>query len=108
MSSTLHFPNAEIIKNYLSERPFLKINYFQEKGITKAIVDLAAERFADSEQTEMTVETGVRIMMNDLQKGKDGFTGKPLPDLGELKLNQIFWRQLLIGTQASLIRCAKQ
>ena len=45
--STLHFPNADTMTQYLSNHPLLKINYFQEKGITKAIAELAAARFAD-------------------------------------------------------------
>jgi len=106
MSSPLHFPNAETMKSYLSEHPLLKTDCYQEKGITKAIVDLAVERFADSDKVEMGVKMSTMLMINDLQEGKDGFTEKPLPNLGKLGLNQMLWMQISMATEKALIDCA--
>lgn len=52
-AAALHFPNAETMTKYLSDHDLLKFDYYKEKGITQAIVKLAAERFADSDKVDM-------------------------------------------------------
>ena len=108
MSALLHFPNAETMKTYLCKHPLLKMDYYQEKGITQAIAELAAERFADSDKVEMGVKMGTMLMMNDLQTGKDGFSGKVLPNLGKLGLPSMVWAQISMATEEALIDCANQ
>jgi len=91
---------------YLSNHPLLKPDYYQEKGITKAIAELAAERFADSSKVEMDVKIGAMLLIIDLQTGKDGFKGKRLPNLGKLELLSMFWTQISMATEKALIDCA--
>lgn len=107
MSSPLHFPDVKTMTQYLSNHPLLKTEYFLEKGITKAIAELAAERFADSDKVEMGVQIGAMLLIHDLQAGEDGFTGKPLPNLGKLGLPSMIWAQISMATEAALIDCAK-
>ncbi len=56
MSSTLNFPDSDTMIQHLSNHPLLKINCYQKKGITKAMSELAAARFANSEKTEDDVK----------------------------------------------------
>lgn len=102
----LHFPDAETMTQYLSNHPLLKMDYYQEKGITKAIAELAAARFANSDKVEMGVKMGTMLLINDLQAGKDGFTGKALPNLGKLGLPSMIWAQISMATESALIDCA--
>ena len=108
MSSTLHFPNAQTMRECLCKHPLLAMDYYQEKGITKAIADLASERFADSDKVAMGVKMGTMLLINDLQEGKDGFTGKPLPNLGKLGLPSTIWTQLSMATEKAIIDCANK
>ncbi len=104
--ATLYFPDSVTMTQYLSNHPLLKQNYYQEKGITKAIAELAAERFADCGEREKGVKIGTVLLINDLQAGKDGFTGNPLPNLGKLGLSSMFWTQILMATEQALLDCA--
>lgn len=106
MSSTLHFPNAQTMKACLCDHPLLAMDYYKEKGITKAIADLASERFANSDKVEMGIKMGTMLMINDLQEGKDGFTGKSLPNLGKLGLPPMVWAQISMATESALMDCA--
>lgn len=105
-SQTFTFPNAVMMTQYLSNHPSLKIDYYEENGITKAIAELAAKRFADRDIVEMDVELGTRVLICDLQAGKDRLTGKALPNLGELELPLIIWAQISMATKQALIDCA--
>lgn len=103
-SATLHFPDAATMTQYLSNHPLLK--YYQEKGITKAIAELAAARFADSDRVDMGVEMGTMLLINDLQTGEDGITGEALPNLGKLGLSPMTWTQISVATEKALTDCA--
>lgn len=104
--STLHFPDAVTITQYLSNHPLLKTDYYQEKGITKAIAELAAARFADNDIMETGVKIGAMLLIIDLLKGIDGFTGESLPNLGKLGLPPKFWTLIAMATEKALIDCA--
>jgi hypothetical protein len=104
--SNLHFPDAATITQYLSNHPSFKVDYCKEKGITKAIAELAAARFADREVSTVEVDVGATTMLIDLLRGKDGFSGEALPNLGELGLPSISWAQIDLATRAALIDCA--
>ena len=106
MNTTLHFPNEAAVIQYLRNYPELKTEYYEEKGITKAVAELAAERFANSNKVEAGVKLGTALLIYDLQKGIDGFTGKPLPDLGKLGLPPMVWTQISTATEEALINCA--
>lgn len=109
MSSViLHFPDAKTMTESLSNHPLLKMDYYQEKGITQAIVELAAARFADSDKEEMGVKMGTMLIIHDLQTGTDGFSGKAVPNLGKLGLPSMFWAQISMATEAALMDCAKK
>jgi hypothetical protein len=58
------------------------------------VAKLAAERFANQDKEPMGVKLGAMLIVNDLKCGKDGFTGKPLLNLGKLELPEFVWRQL--------------
>lgn len=104
---SLHFPDAKAIKTNLCTHPFLNMPYYQEKGVTKAISELAAERFANQTIVPLAIEMGSNQIIMDLLAGEDGFTGKPLPNLGKLGLDNKVWTQLLMSTEAALLECAK-
>lgn len=108
MDPLLHFPDAAAITKYLSEYPLFKIDYFLEKGITKAISELAAKRFTSIKTAEMGVQMGTACLIYDLQIGKDGFTGEPLPNLGKLGLSPMIWASISRATEKALLECAKQ
>lgn len=105
-NSSLHFPDADTMRKYLNNHPLLKMDYFQEKGITKVIAELATERFANSEKEEMGVKIGAMLLIEDLKIGEDGFTGKPLPNLGKIGLRETTWAQISMATEQALIDCA--
>ena len=107
MASTLHFPSAEVMKSYLSKHELLNTDYNQEKGITEAVANLAAERFANSDKVEMGIKMRTMLMVNDLKCGKDGLSGKALPNLGNLGLSQVFWMTFSMSIEQALIDCAK-
>jgi hypothetical protein len=46
-------------------------------------------------------------LINDLQTGEDGFTDKPLLNLGKLGLSPMTWAQISMSTERALIDCAK-
>lgn len=106
MSSTLHFPDADTMTQYLSNHSFLKTAYYEEKGITKAITELAAARFANSTKAETGVKLGTMLLIGDLLKGEDCFTGKELPNLGKLELPPMVWTLVSMATEKALIDCA--
>lgn len=91
MGPLLHFPSAESMVSFLAEHPLLKTDYCEEKGVTKAIAELAAKRFADREKSEIGVRIGVLLMIRDLQEEKSGVAGKELPNLGKLRLTPEMW-----------------
>jgi hypothetical protein len=107
MNTTLHFPDQKTVAESLSDHPLLKTDYFEEKGITKAIAELAAERFADRDLVEMGVKMGTTLIIYDLHTGKDGFSGKPLPNLGKLGLPSMIWTQISMSLEKALLDCAK-
>lgn len=105
MSSTLHFPNEETMVRFLCNHNLLKMPFYQEKGITEAVAQIAAERFADSDKVEMGIKLGTQLIIYDLQNGEDGFTGKKLT---KIDLPEVFWRQLSMGLEKALLDCAKE
>lgn len=75
------FHDSEILTEHLSANKALNQDYFQEKGITQAIVGLAAKRFANKNVDALNIKLGVVTIFLDLTKGKDGFTGGKLPKI---------------------------
>lgn len=107
VNSNLHFPKAHKMIEFLTHHALLNTAYLQEKGITQAVANLAAKRFANCERAEMGVKLGSILLITDLQAGKDGFTGEALPDLGKLRLPDFFWEQLADMTELALKDCAR-
>lgn len=104
--TSLHFPDAATITQYLSDHSFLNNDCYQENGITKAIAELAAARFADIDIEEQGIKKLTMLLIYDLQRGKDGYTGKALPDLGKLGLPAFAWNVISMATEKALIDCA--
>lgn len=50
------------------------------------------------------VKMGTMLMVHDLQKGEDGFTGAKLP---KIDLPNICWAQLSMSIESALLDCAK-
>lgn len=105
-AASLHFPDAGTITQYLSNHPSLKGVYFEENGITKAVAELAAKRFADREIIEAGVKMGVAWLIHDLQTGVDGLTGEALPKLRKLELPPVVWSVISSVTEIALVDCA--
>jgi hypothetical protein len=104
-SVTFRFPSAEVMRAKLSENPGLNIEYFQEKGCTQAVADLAVQRFAGREKIEASITWGVRQIIYDLQQGVDGLSKKPLP---KLKFDdEEMTGMLAISTEEALRACAE-
>jgi hypothetical protein len=66
---TLRFPDAETMTQFLSNHDLLKSNYYQEKGITQAVVKMAANRLANDERCDIAME--VTLIIHDLRSGTD-------------------------------------
>jgi hypothetical protein len=47
------------------------------------------------------------LLIFDLKRGKDGFSGEEPPFLGELGLPSEAWTQIAMATEDALIDCAK-
>jgi len=107
MSQTISFPSSRTIMDTLAKQDWLNEPYFQEKGVTKAVAELAAARFANRDVASAGVDMGVMLMMYDLQTGSDGFTGQTLPNLGKLGLPAIVWSQLTMMLKETLLECAE-
>lgn len=107
MSSTITFPDEASLQAMLFKHKLLNTDYNKEKGITKAVAELAAKRFANRELVEMGVEMSTMLLVHDLLEGKDGFTGKSLTNLGELGLPDFFWNTFSISIEKALMDCAK-
>lgn len=105
-SSTFHFPSAEVMTRYLSEHPSLALDYYKEKGITKAVAQLAAARFADSDKVEIGIQTEVALIVYDLQTGEDEYTGAKITKIDGL--TPMFWKQFSRKLETILIDCAKK
>lgn len=101
---TFSFPDADKMIQLLSNHPMLKNEYDDKKGITKAIAELAAERFANAEKTMPGLNSGAALLIYDLVTGRCGFTGKTFPIFEEIVANPDAWQQ---KTLHALIDCAK-
>lgn len=79
----LKFPDEEKIKRDVLEIlgfEAFKDKYFEEKGITKLVAELAAKRLAHQELSEEGINTHALMIINDLMTGKDGM-GKTIPKI---------------------------
>jgi len=106
LPSNLHFPDAVNMTQYLSNHALFKSDDLKKKEITKAIVELAVARFADSYKEELGVKIGTRFLIEDLKIGKDDFTKLPIPNLEKLRLHPIIWNAISSATERALIDCA--
>ncbi|MCH9625209.1 MAG: hypothetical protein S4CHLAM123_03790 [Chlamydiales bacterium] len=100
-----HFPDAKQIQECVYSHPILAKEYYLEKGVTKAIAELAAERFTNGYRTELGLKTGVMFMINHLEAGKDGFSGKLLPTF---EYSLIDWNQIAMCVERVLIESANK
>ena len=106
MSPIFRFPDAKTVRECISEHPLLQSDYHQKKGISSAIAELAAKRFANSKKIEVGVRYEVRFIINDLRSGKDGSTDETLPNLGKIGFASEEWRQISMLTAEALKECA--
>lgn len=105
MTPQLHFPNKETMISFLTDQGFLNDKYYKELGITKAIAELSAKRFADSDKGPDHIKMGAFLIINDLIKGKDGFTHEDLPNLGKLDLPLGLWQLMSKQLEEALTNC---
>lgn len=99
------FPKEEyILKNFLNNYELLNTKLMKEKGITKAIVDLATERFKGGASTGKNLKNSVIGLINDLLIGKNTITNEALKvKFDDLKLSGSFWDEVIIHTELALI-----
>lgn len=95
----LHFPNAETLKQRLCQQRALATPYYQEKGITKAISELAATNFADQVLSTPGIQLKATLVVNDLH-------ANPSINLKTLNLAPPFWHQLTSQLADALLECA--
>jgi len=104
---TYNFPPKKELKNCLLETSsFLKLPYLVEKKVSDTVTDLAAERFGGSEFVEDGVTIGTILLVDDLKKGTDGYTGKPLPKI-QVRFNTADWWVLEKTMKEDLKKCAE-
>ena len=108
MNSSLHFPDADTMTQYLRNHPLLKGVITKKRDHQSNCAELAAARFSDSDKVEEGVKIGALLLINDLREGKDGFTGEPLPSLRKLRLPFAAWDNILMATEEALLDCAKK
>lgn len=103
----LRFPAKNTMIRFLSNHKLLNTEYNNEKGITIAIAKVAASRLSDRDLFETSVKLNSDYIINDLQTGRCGFTGKALPNLRKLQLDSLVWSQTSRLLEEALIDCAK-
>lgn len=108
MGLQVQFPNADMMKHYLSNCPALNSACSQNIELSKAIVELAVERFAGKQKTVIAIKTGTMLLINDMQTGKNGFTGKALPNFRQFTLPPLTWHKITEATEEALLECQQQ
>lgn len=81
--------------------------YNNVKGMTKALAELAAKRFAHTEfptNPDALEMMALNIVM-DLTSGKDGHTREHLPNLGTLDIPDMFWQLIQREMPSILNKC---
>lgn len=102
----LRFPDRNTIFEKVSINLLLQPDCNEEKGITKAVAELAAARFANSYKEELGVKMEVHLLIKDIQSGK--IRAKEVPNLCTLEWPTIVWQQISIATQNALLDCAEK
>lgn len=101
---TYTFGSEKKLKQCLVQHPCLNTPYFKEKKITETVADLVAKRTANEERSERGLAIGATLVVHDLRKGEDGYTGEKLPKI-DVPAN--VGKQLVIGTIAAITDCAQ-
>lgn len=99
------FPSQQRIFNYLHNHPSLRIDYYMEKGVTKAVAELAAKRFRNSEKNEMLIKLEIMILIHDFKFGMDRFTKEPLLKLKKYNWKQENWDRLEDTLEQAIMDC---
>lgn len=108
----LRFPDSNTIFEKVSINLLLQPDYNEEKGITKAVAELAAARLANSYKEEhsykeeLGVKMEVHLLIKAIQSGK--IRAKEVPNLCTLEWPTIVWQQISIATQNALLDCAEK
>ena len=102
-SKTFHFSERKSLQQCLKKHSLLNTEYYREKGITTAVSELAADRFQSSETAGEGVSIGSMLVVDDLKRGQDGFTGKSLK---RLDLPERMTPSLTLGLEKALTDCA--
>ncbi|MEI8301252.1 MAG: hypothetical protein WCG10_06575 [Chlamydiota bacterium] len=97
------FPSIPVMTQFLCNHELLNTPDYQEMRLTQIVMNLAVERFADSDRVEHGILCGAALIVYDLQQGKDGFSGKKI--LG-FDLPQKKWTKLYNDIERVLFECA--
>lgn len=103
--TTLRFPQAVKMVEYLLKHKDLNADHYKEKGIAKAVANLATERLAEKKIEFHEVNAEAKRLTFDLSIGKDPSTGQ---QFSKVVLPEILLKQLLHDVENALIDCAKQ
>jgi len=75
------FPDQTTLQRCLSKHPSLGYEFYRKNGITKEVSLLAAKRFANGELVDGGITMGALLVVADLKRGIDGYTGEKLPQV---------------------------
>lgn len=89
---SLQIPHEKQLAQTIANTPVLKTPYFQNKGITEAIADLAKEKFAGGNVIDLFARLGAADIVKDLRNRE--FDGE--------ELSEAVWQQVLRNTEKAL------
>jgi len=106
MNLEVNFPDAKTIKSTISNHQLLGKSDYQQKGITQAVAELAAERFTNCQMYELEIGTRAMLIVDDLRSSEDSVTRSPLPDFRRLGLSDGDWVEISEAIEQVLLNCA--
>lgn len=107
MYNLMLFPGKDDLQAFLASHDLLNTQYLQEKGLTKKIAEIAAERLADQEHTSASIDFAAKFIIQDIAQEVNGFTGEQItPNL--LGMPAKFIQTLTLSLQLVLSQCTSE
>jgi hypothetical protein len=107
MDQFFQFPNIQAMHQCVSNQGLLKDDYYQKKGVTKAIAEIGAQKIAHHKLREADIKLQVSLLISDLQTGKTIDPLEPVPDLEKSGLSPLDWKKITLATELAFISCAQ-
>jgi hypothetical protein len=89
---SLQVPSERQLEQIIANTPVLKTPFFQNRGVTQAIADLAKIKFAGGDLVDLFSKLAAADLVNELRNKK----------FGNEELSEIVWNQVLRATEKAL------